>query len=73
MPFLYIPYIPTGEGGNGDSVREITGYRKLLHYADMLYKKSGTHEIHGKILQVLFLSEMPVIPPHSGRIGEERG
>ena len=47
MPFLYIPYISKGERGDGDSVREIAGYRKFLHYADMLFQKSRTYKIHG--------------------------
>nr|DAJ30812.1 MAG TPA: hypothetical protein [Caudoviricetes sp.] len=47
MPFLYIPYISKGEGGNVDSVRETARYRKFLHYADMLYQESGTREVHG--------------------------
>lgn len=37
MPFLYKSHLPKREGSDFYIMRKIAGYRRELHYADMLF------------------------------------
>lgn len=61
MSLLYKSHLPEREGSDFYIMREIAGYRRELHHADMLFRQEGIRCAHGRILQVLFICPVPAI------------